>query len=155
MEVNGQPHSLAALPPGKQHLVPTEKETGCAPEPVWTYWYYHARHLKHINFKDRKHMTYVGRKLCGLEKQQDYNSPGNIQTSPWSTCIFHWLPKGNIAGHFGICSNTNVTTAQKMSKTFAQYCWKQTTEKFTMVVGKFLCNDTLVPLHGLYFHCNF
>ena len=34
MEVNGQPQSLAALPPGKGHLVPTEEKAKWAPEPV-------------------------------------------------------------------------------------------------------------------------
>jgi len=38
MEVNGQLHDPAALPPGKEPLVPTGWEAGWAPEPVCTRW---------------------------------------------------------------------------------------------------------------------
>jgi hypothetical protein len=34
MEVSGQLRALADLAPGKELLVPTEQETGWAPEPV-------------------------------------------------------------------------------------------------------------------------
>jgi len=27
-----------ALPPGKEHPVPTGEEAGWAPEPIWTWW---------------------------------------------------------------------------------------------------------------------
>jgi hypothetical protein len=36
MEVSGQIHAPAALPPGKEPLVTTGKEAGWAPDPVWT-----------------------------------------------------------------------------------------------------------------------
>jgi len=36
MEVSGQLHAPAALPTGKESLVPTGYEAGWAPEPVWT-----------------------------------------------------------------------------------------------------------------------
>jgi hypothetical protein len=36
MEVSGQLHTLAALPPGKEPSVPLGYEAGWAPEPVWT-----------------------------------------------------------------------------------------------------------------------
>jgi hypothetical protein len=36
MEVSGQLHTPAALPPGKEPLVPTEQEAEWAPEMVWT-----------------------------------------------------------------------------------------------------------------------
>jgi hypothetical protein len=39
MEVGGQFHSLAALPPGEEPLVPTEKEAGWTQELVWTQWW--------------------------------------------------------------------------------------------------------------------
>jgi hypothetical protein len=39
MELSGQLHAPAALPPGKDPLVPTGKETSWAPEPVWTWWW--------------------------------------------------------------------------------------------------------------------
>jgi len=38
MEVSGQLHAPAALPLGKEPLVPTEYEAGWDPEPVWTWW---------------------------------------------------------------------------------------------------------------------
>jgi hypothetical protein len=38
MEVSGQLHSPAALPPGKEPLVPIGYEAGWAPEPFWTRW---------------------------------------------------------------------------------------------------------------------
>jgi hypothetical protein len=38
MEVSGQFHTPAALPPEKQHPLPTGQEAGWAPEPVWTLW---------------------------------------------------------------------------------------------------------------------
>jgi hypothetical protein len=38
MEVSGQLQALAALPPGKEPLVPTGYEAGWAPESVWTLW---------------------------------------------------------------------------------------------------------------------
>jgi hypothetical protein len=38
MEVSGQLHAPAALPPGKETLVPTGQEAGWAPEPFWTRW---------------------------------------------------------------------------------------------------------------------
>jgi len=38
MEVSGQFHARAALPPEKEPLVPTGQEAGWAPEPVWTRW---------------------------------------------------------------------------------------------------------------------
>jgi hypothetical protein len=31
-------HALAALPPGREPLVPIGQEAGQAPEPVWTMW---------------------------------------------------------------------------------------------------------------------
>jgi hypothetical protein len=39
MEVSGQLHSLAALLPGKETLVPIGWEAGWASEPVWTRWW--------------------------------------------------------------------------------------------------------------------
>jgi hypothetical protein len=39
MEVGGQLHGPAALPPGKEPLVAIGEEAGCAPEPVWTRWW--------------------------------------------------------------------------------------------------------------------
>jgi len=36
MEVSGQLHAPAALPPGKEPLVPIGYEAGWAPEPFWT-----------------------------------------------------------------------------------------------------------------------
>jgi hypothetical protein len=38
MEVSGQLHALAALPPGKEPLVPIGYGAWRAPEPVWTRW---------------------------------------------------------------------------------------------------------------------
>jgi hypothetical protein len=38
LEVCGQLHAPAALPPGKEPPVPIGQEAGCAPEPVWTLW---------------------------------------------------------------------------------------------------------------------
>jgi hypothetical protein len=38
MEVSGQLHTLVALPPGKEPLVPIGYGAGWAPEPVWTTW---------------------------------------------------------------------------------------------------------------------
>jgi len=38
MEVSDQLHALAALPLGKEPMVPTGQETGWAPEAVWTQW---------------------------------------------------------------------------------------------------------------------
>jgi hypothetical protein len=38
MEVSGQLHAPAALPPGKEPLVRTEQEAEWAPEPFWTRW---------------------------------------------------------------------------------------------------------------------
>jgi hypothetical protein len=38
MEVSGQLHAPAALPPGKGPLVPIGQEAGWAPEPFWTRW---------------------------------------------------------------------------------------------------------------------
>jgi len=35
MEVSGQLHALAALPLGKEFLLPTGLEARWAPEPVW------------------------------------------------------------------------------------------------------------------------
>jgi hypothetical protein len=35
MEVSGQLHAPAALPPGKEPLVPIGQEAGWAPEPFW------------------------------------------------------------------------------------------------------------------------
>jgi hypothetical protein len=39
MEVSGQLHAPAALPPGKNSLVPIGQEAGWAPEPFWTRWW--------------------------------------------------------------------------------------------------------------------
>jgi len=36
MDISGQLHAQAALPPEVEPLVPIEYETGLAPEPVWT-----------------------------------------------------------------------------------------------------------------------
>jgi hypothetical protein len=36
MEVSGQLHAPAALPPGEESPVPTEQEAGWNPEPAWT-----------------------------------------------------------------------------------------------------------------------
>jgi hypothetical protein len=36
MEVSGQLHDLAALPPGKESPVPIAYEAAWTPEPVWT-----------------------------------------------------------------------------------------------------------------------
>jgi hypothetical protein len=38
LEVSGQLHTPAALPPGKEPPVPIREEIGWAPEPVWTTW---------------------------------------------------------------------------------------------------------------------
>jgi hypothetical protein len=38
MEVIGQLHTPAAVPPGKEHPVAIRYEVGWAPEPVWTLW---------------------------------------------------------------------------------------------------------------------
>jgi hypothetical protein len=38
LEVSGQLHSQAALPPGEEPPVPIGQEAGWAPEPVWTMW---------------------------------------------------------------------------------------------------------------------
>jgi hypothetical protein len=38
MEVSGQFHAPASLPPGKEPSVPTVSESGWAPETVWTLW---------------------------------------------------------------------------------------------------------------------
>jgi len=38
MEVSGQLHAPAALPPGEEASVPTQQEAGWSPEPVWTQW---------------------------------------------------------------------------------------------------------------------
>jgi hypothetical protein len=38
MEVSGQLHAPATLPPGKEPVVPIEEETGWAPEMFWTRW---------------------------------------------------------------------------------------------------------------------
>jgi hypothetical protein len=38
LEVTGQLHAPAALPPGKEPPVTIGKEAGWAPEPVWTTW---------------------------------------------------------------------------------------------------------------------
>jgi hypothetical protein len=38
MDVSGQLHAPAALPPGKVHPPPIGQEAGWAPEPVWTLW---------------------------------------------------------------------------------------------------------------------
>jgi len=39
MEVNGQLHTPAALPPGKGPLLAIEYEAGWIPEQVWMRWY--------------------------------------------------------------------------------------------------------------------
>jgi hypothetical protein len=39
MEVSGQLHAPADLPPGKEPLVPVTYEVGWAPEPFWTQWW--------------------------------------------------------------------------------------------------------------------
>jgi hypothetical protein len=39
MEVSGQLHAPAALPPGQEPLVPIGQEAGWAPEPFWTRWW--------------------------------------------------------------------------------------------------------------------
>jgi hypothetical protein len=38
MEVSGQLHAPAALPPGKEPLVTIGYDAGWALEPVWTWW---------------------------------------------------------------------------------------------------------------------
>jgi hypothetical protein len=38
MEVSGQLHVPAALPPRKEPFIPVEQEAGWAPEQVWTRW---------------------------------------------------------------------------------------------------------------------
>jgi hypothetical protein len=38
MEVSGQLHTIAALPPGKVPPVPTGQEADCAQELVWMLW---------------------------------------------------------------------------------------------------------------------
>jgi hypothetical protein len=38
MDVCGQPHATATSPAGKEPLIPTGKEAGWAPKPVWTQW---------------------------------------------------------------------------------------------------------------------
>jgi hypothetical protein len=38
MEVSGQLHAPAALPPGKEPLIPTRWKAGWASEPLWTRW---------------------------------------------------------------------------------------------------------------------
>jgi hypothetical protein len=38
MEVSGQPHGPATLPPGKESVVSIGDADKCGPEPVWTLW---------------------------------------------------------------------------------------------------------------------
>ena len=38
MVVSGQLYALAALPTGKEPLLPIKEETGWALEPVWMFW---------------------------------------------------------------------------------------------------------------------
>jgi hypothetical protein len=38
MEVRGRLHAPAALPPGKELLIPIGKEAEWAPEPFWARW---------------------------------------------------------------------------------------------------------------------
>jgi hypothetical protein len=38
LEVSGQLHATAVLPPGKEHPVPIGQEVGWTPETVWTIW---------------------------------------------------------------------------------------------------------------------
>jgi hypothetical protein len=38
MDVSGQLHATAALPPGKEHPIPTVYEAEYAPELAWTRW---------------------------------------------------------------------------------------------------------------------
>jgi len=38
MEVRDELYTPGALSPGKQPLIPMEKEAGWAPEPVWMSW---------------------------------------------------------------------------------------------------------------------
>jgi len=38
MEMSGQLHTPAALPPGKEPLVSAGQEVGWAPEPFWMQW---------------------------------------------------------------------------------------------------------------------
>jgi hypothetical protein len=39
MEVSGQHHALATLPPGKKPPVPIGQKAGWKPEPVWMRWW--------------------------------------------------------------------------------------------------------------------
>jgi hypothetical protein len=47
MEVSGQLHALAILPPGKEPLVPIGQEAGWAPDPVWM-WYQREKFPAHF-----------------------------------------------------------------------------------------------------------
>ena len=38
MEVTGQPHASASLPPGTEPSIPIAPEVGWAPEQVWSFW---------------------------------------------------------------------------------------------------------------------
>jgi hypothetical protein len=38
LEVSGQLHAPAALPPGKEPRVPIGEDVGWTSEPVWTIW---------------------------------------------------------------------------------------------------------------------
>jgi hypothetical protein len=48
LEVNGQLHAPAALPPRKEPLVSIEYEVECTPVPVWTTW----RREKSLPYRD-------------------------------------------------------------------------------------------------------
>ena len=50
MEVNGQLHTQAALPPGKGPLLPTAEEIVWAPQVAWTSWWRHSHPPTHIVF---------------------------------------------------------------------------------------------------------
>jgi hypothetical protein len=73
MEVNGQLHAPAALPPGKEALVPIGQEAGWNPEPFWTWWWREKFPGLYINIISDTHWftlllpTAYSRVLC--EKQ--------------------------------------------------------------------------------------
>jgi hypothetical protein len=76
MEVSGQLHDTAALPPGKELPVPIGYEAGWAPESVWLRW----RRQKSCSAGDcqlfsPKHLLQTAVRIVFLERGMDFLEP--------------------------------------------------------------------------------
>jgi hypothetical protein len=92
-EVSGQLHAPAALPPGKEPLVPARQEAGWAPEPAWKRWWRKKIliHCRDSNFRSLSpwssatELSYPGSWIFKYSKMTENKPQPTTYTKIWET----------------------------------------------------------------------